>query len=185
MADQDILKRLSDLEDIRQLKARYCRYLDLRQWAEWRALFTDDADCSSPGVRAALGEGFGGGVDDFVTYVKETQDARDQAYGRAAASGASAPVLTGIHHVHAPEIEFTGPDKARAIWRLSTLHPPSVARPGAGSVVFGYGLYYDECRREAQGWKFTSVKLVLLREDEVPSEVHFRLRDELQIPWTF
>ena len=33
---------LMDVESIKQLKARYCRYLDTKDWARWRDLFTDD-----------------------------------------------------------------------------------------------------------------------------------------------
>ena len=33
---------LIDIESIKQLKARYCRYLDTKDWDRWRDLFTDD-----------------------------------------------------------------------------------------------------------------------------------------------
>ena len=33
---------LTDVESIKQLKARYCRYLDTKDWDRWRDLFTDD-----------------------------------------------------------------------------------------------------------------------------------------------
>ncbi len=33
----------TDRFEIHQLKARYCRFLDSRQWLSLRALFTDDA----------------------------------------------------------------------------------------------------------------------------------------------
>ena len=33
---------LMAIEAIKQLKARYCRYLDAKDWAAWRAIFTDD-----------------------------------------------------------------------------------------------------------------------------------------------
>jgi 3-phenylpropionate/cinnamic acid dioxygenase small subunit len=33
---------LADIEQIRQLKARYFRFLDTKQWEAWRGLFTDD-----------------------------------------------------------------------------------------------------------------------------------------------
>jgi hypothetical protein len=33
---------LMDMESIKQLKARYCRYLDTKDWDRWRDLFTDD-----------------------------------------------------------------------------------------------------------------------------------------------
>lgn len=32
----------AQIEAIKRLKSRYCRYLDTKDWAAWRALFTDD-----------------------------------------------------------------------------------------------------------------------------------------------
>lgn len=34
---------LSEIEAIKQLKARYCRYLDTKRWDDWRQLFTSSA----------------------------------------------------------------------------------------------------------------------------------------------
>ena len=33
---------LHEVEAIKQLKARYCRYLDTKDWDAWRAIFADD-----------------------------------------------------------------------------------------------------------------------------------------------
>ena len=33
---------LMEIESIKQLKARYCRYLDTKDWDSWRDVFTDD-----------------------------------------------------------------------------------------------------------------------------------------------
>jgi hypothetical protein len=39
----DLLARLEALEQIRVLKARYCRYVDTKDWSEFARLFTDQA----------------------------------------------------------------------------------------------------------------------------------------------
>jgi 3-phenylpropionate/cinnamic acid dioxygenase small subunit len=54
---------LNDIESIKQLKARYCRYLDTKDWDRWRELFTDASQCrlnrhtvsvsSGPGAKVA------------------------------------------------------------------------------------------------------------------------------------
>jgi hypothetical protein len=36
------LDTLVDVEAIKQLKARYCRYLDTKDWNQWRTVFADD-----------------------------------------------------------------------------------------------------------------------------------------------
>ena len=33
---------LLEIEAIKQLKARYCRYLDTKDWQAWRSIFADD-----------------------------------------------------------------------------------------------------------------------------------------------
>ena len=42
---------LLEIEAIKQLKARYCRYLDTKDWQAWRSLFSDDflSDTSQAG----------------------------------------------------------------------------------------------------------------------------------------
>jgi 3-phenylpropionate/cinnamic acid dioxygenase small subunit len=37
------VRQLFDLEEIKQLKARYCRLVDAKEWAGFRTLFADDA----------------------------------------------------------------------------------------------------------------------------------------------
>ena len=41
--ERNDVQRLLDLEQIRQLKARYCRFIDTKQWQLLRTLFTDGA----------------------------------------------------------------------------------------------------------------------------------------------
>ena len=50
------VQRLLDLEQIRELKARYCRFIDTKQWQLLRSLFTDGADSkgSVPRPRALM-----------------------------------------------------------------------------------------------------------------------------------
>lgn len=54
------------VEAIKRLKARYCRYLDTKDWAAWRALFTDDfvSDTSEAGGKLIIG------ADDFVAFTR-------------------------------------------------------------------------------------------------------------------
>jgi len=36
------LNNLTEIEAIKQLKARYFRFLDAKQWTDWHTCFTDD-----------------------------------------------------------------------------------------------------------------------------------------------
>jgi hypothetical protein len=87
------------IESIKQLKARYCRYLDTKDWAAWRAIFTNDflSDTSEAGGKLIIG------ADDFVACTRK-------AIGR--------PAQATAHQVHAPEIELTSEATARGVWAL-------------------------------------------------------------------
>src|ERR1700745_1688846 len=89
-----------DLEQLRQLKARYCRFLDTKDWAAWRALFADDfvSDTSEAGGKRIEG------ADAFVAFVRRTIAAR-----------------VTVHQVPAPELELTSPATARGVWALEDL----------------------------------------------------------------
>jgi hypothetical protein len=83
---------LPDLEQVKQLKARYCLLLDAQEWGELRALFTDDA-------RFSVGSGEYSSPDAFVENLRAN--------------------LAGELHVHValmPIIEFTGEGSARGLW---------------------------------------------------------------------
>lgn len=70
---------LEDVEEIRQLKARYCRCVDLKRWDELREVFSDR--CCYEGTAATAA-----GRDEFVWAVAESLEE-----------------LKSVHHVHNPE----------------------------------------------------------------------------------
>ncbi|MBW8825632.1 MAG: nuclear transport factor 2 family protein [Acidobacteria bacterium] len=126
-----------DLEAIRVLKARYFRFVDTKQWDEWRALFTDD-------VAVDLGEtGTFDDADTFVAFVRQALEA-----------------ATTVHHGHMPEIELTGADEATGVWAMADI----VLRPGAPRVM-GYGHYHETYRRVDGQWRIASMRLTRLLVD--------------------
>lgn len=86
----------SDWLDICNLKARYCRCLDTKDWQGYAEVFADDAvlDTSPSGGLTVAGR------DALVAYVR---------------SSISEDTIT-THHIHAPEIAIDG-DTATGIWR--------------------------------------------------------------------
>jgi hypothetical protein len=131
------------IEEIKQLKARYCRYLDTKDWAAWRGIFSDDfiSDTSEAGGKLIAG------ADDFVAFTRK-------AIGR--------PRQTTAHQVHAPEIELTSATTARGVWALQ-----DVVRFGPGLTLVGYGHYHETYENSAGQWLIKSSKLTRLREDIV------------------
>jgi uncharacterized protein (TIGR02246 family) len=129
--------RLADLEEIKQLKARYFRLMDTKQWNAWGEVFTEDCSMRNgpPGAPAVCGR------DEIVAYVRRMIDA----------------VVT-VHHGHMPEITFTGPDTASGIWAMFD------QLRGPGFELDGWGHYHEEYRRCADGrWRIASTRLSRLR----------------------
>ncbi len=139
MSDGDAIQRLVDIEEIRQLKARYFRFLDTKDWDAFGALFTDDASMEADGV------------------VQE---------GRAAILRFLPKVLDGVittHHGHTSEITITGRDTATGIWAMFDY----LIWPGEGPPkgLKGYGHYHEEYVRETGGWRIHRLVLTRLRLD--------------------
>ncbi|GAM97748.1 bile acid 7-alpha dehydratase BaiE [alpha proteobacterium U9-1i] len=142
---------LEDIEAIKQLKARYFRTLDTKQWTEWRAVFTDDARFD--GTRRPFS-----GPDEFC----------------ASTSAWLADAVT-IHHGHMPEIVLTGARAARGIWAMFDMvqfrEPRPADTPYGGRGFVGYGHYEEEYRKEDDGWKISLLRLTRLRVDPLPADL--------------
>jgi hypothetical protein len=129
------VERLLALEEIRSLKARYCRTVDARDWDAWRECFTDDIAfylTSKPllGVEALL---------EFGTRYLE---------------GA-----TSVHQVHAPEIAFTSDTEATGIWALHDILLWTEPNMFGVTSMVGYGSYHERYRRVDGTWRISEVKV--------------------------
>ncbi len=138
---EDHTAALLAIESIKRLKARYCRYLDTKDWAAWRTLFIDDlvSDTTAAGGKLIVG------ADEFVAFTR-------RALGR--------PSQRTAHQVHAPEIELMSATTARGVWALQ-----DVVRFGPGVTLVGYGHYHETYENVAGQWLIKSSKLTRLRED--------------------
>ncbi len=134
-------EQLCDIEDIKQLKAKYCRLLDAKDWDGWRELFTEDfhSDTSESGGKSIHGR------DAFVAFVKG-------ALGKS--------TRATVHQVHAPEIEVVSATEARGIWALE-----DKVRFAIGLNMNGFGHYTEVYQKEGGQWKIKYSKLTRLRED--------------------
>jgi hypothetical protein len=86
------------MEQIKLVKYRYFRYLDLKQWDDIATLFVPEATCAySAGAYAYEGR------DAIVEFFRKSM-------GRE--------TFLSSHKAHHPEITLTGPDTATGIWAL-------------------------------------------------------------------
>lgn len=145
------LQTLLEIEEIRGLKARYCRYLDTKDWTGFAGLFTADAVMD---VREDTGNAPVCGIAAIVAQVRFAVD--------AAASS---------HQVHTPEITLDGPDSARAVWAMQDRVVWQTGQspvPGVASIT-GYGQYHESYRREGGVWKIAALRLSRFHVDMHPA----------------
>ena len=144
------LDHLLCVDAIRQTKAKYCRYIDTKQWGRLAAIFTPD--CRFEGLGSAPP---GADVATFVQGV----------------SSRLANTIS-VHHCHMQETVMTGPDSARVIWAMEDFvefTDGSTVKETPGSKgFFGYGHYEEEYRRVDGEWKIAFLRLTRLRLDPIP-----------------
>jgi hypothetical protein len=148
----DTAERLQAIEEIKQLKARYFRCMDTKDWAGYEAVFTPDVvvDVSEempPGENGVIT-----GASEFVRFNR----------------GFIEDVVT-VHHGHMPEIEIMSDTTARGVWSMEDkLQFPE------GSVLpmrtmHGYGHYTETYEKLDGEWRIKTMKLTRLRRDVEPA----------------
>jgi hypothetical protein len=149
----DDAARLWEVEQIKQLKARYFRFLDTKQWQDYRSTFTDDAKIWLLGQgRPESDEPTYGSVDAFVEWM---QTSHDEAR------------VVSVHQGHMPEIEILDADRARGIWAMFDW----VDRPQTRAFQ-GFGHYYEEYEKGSDArWRIKTMRLTRLRVDQMASTI--------------
>jgi len=141
--------RIADRIAIQELKARYFRFLDTKQWSAWRDLFTDDMvfyieeapvpTTTEPSTTSG---------DDFVEMV----------------STVLAPSVT-VHQGHMPEITFVDDRTAKGVWAMFDWVDNSSGSADATSMQ-GFGHYHETYRKDDDGrWQIAELRLTRLRVD--------------------
>jgi hypothetical protein len=145
-----------DIEEIKQLKARYCRLLDTKDWASWRSVLADDfvSDTSEAGGQIVSG------ADEFVAFTR---------------GNIGKPSQPTVHQVHAPEIELLSATSARGVWALE-----DVVALAPGVNLRGYGHYRETYVKTEGRWYIKSSKLTRLREDIFNPLFSVRITDRVR-----
>ena len=167
MTEASAIQTLLDIEAIKQLKARYFRLMDTKQWQKLAELFVEDVtiegDHSSVKSGCAAME-----IDTPVPRYATVGEFIDGLMSEG-------PELRTIHHGHMPEIELTGPDTARGVWSmfdcLTWNEDWARARdlPEGQYGFLGYGHYEEEYVRQDGSWKFARMRLTRLQVDRLGS----------------
>jgi uncharacterized protein (TIGR02246 family) len=130
---------VDDVEAIKQLKARYFRTMDTKDWDAMREVFTDDVVIDT----TASGGNVISGATHFVAFLQDV----------------IGDVVT-VHHGHMPEIELTSPTTATGVWAMEDM-----LRWQNGMELHGYGHYHETYAKIDGTWRITTSTLTRLRTD--------------------
>lgn len=135
------------IEEIKRLKHRYFRTLDLKDWEDF-------SDCLAEDVSARYGTR---AMGDPLHY-----DGRDAVVEFMRAN--LGPEVITVHVASHPEIDVEG-DSARGSWCFED----TVIVPGMGAMIRGAGYYHDRYRRGPDGrWQITATAYERIYEALTP-----------------
>lgn len=132
MTDPDRLQRLETREQLKELRAKYCYYVDEQHWAPFFDLFVPDSTLDFGGMGVYEGRD---GLERFAAEFVEAQ-------------------LEGSAHMLSnPILEIEG-DEATGRWYIES---PLTFVDGTGG--WRQGWYRDEYRRLDGTWKIESITM--------------------------
>ena len=142
-----MLNELEVKEIIRDRKAKYCRYLDTKQYDNWEKLFRVDAKVTFYKPDGTVMRAY----DNVEKFFADTRDF-------------FATTVT-VHQIHNSEIELKSNAEASAIWAMEDWHryTPTPERPAKS--MHGYGHYYETWKLVDGEWVIASWELRRLLVD--------------------
>jgi hypothetical protein len=143
---EKLLQEMHDYKQIVELKAKFVRTADAKDWNGYREVFGDD------GVYD-----FGGG---FTLH-------DGQAFVDAVAGQLEGAV--SVHRAFLPVITFESPTKAKGEWAVNDyieFQPDPTTGERAGFNGFGYE--YETYQKIAGAWKITDWRVHYIRMDPLP-----------------
>jgi bile-acid 7alpha-dehydratase len=146
------IRRLVDVEEIKQLKYKYQRCLDTKDWDGLAETFVKDAITAF-----SDGQYVFKGVDKIMEFLRSSPLGENK-------------IFIGVHHVHHPEIKITSDTTATGIWALYCYMMNKNQKTGLRILAY----YHDEYVKINGQWKisFTGYDRILeetWNRDDTPS----------------
>jgi SnoaL-like domain len=129
-----------DVEAIKQVKARYFRLMDTKDWDGLAGVFTDDVEIDV----TSEGGGVTHSVDEYMPFLVNVLGD-----------------VTTVHHGHMPEVELTSPTTARAIWSFED----ELWWPDGAPLKYmhGYGHYHETYEKTSGRWRIKTMRISRLK----------------------
>jgi SnoaL-like domain len=129
--------QMKDVLAIQNLKARYFRLMDTKEWSEYRKLFADDMQFVATPTMPAMSS-----ADEFVANVANLLSN-----------------ATTVHQGHMPEITLTGNRTATGVWAMFD----HVENASDGRSFEGSGHYHERYEKGDDGrWRIKELRLTRL-----------------------
>lgn len=145
-------EKLIEIEAIKQLKARYQRAVDTKDWDLMRSVLAEDAvSVYSDGKHSYEGR------ENIVEFLSNPK-------------GLGSTDIVSMHHAHTPEIALTSDSTATGTWYLEDFVISKIASDWApnGTVMHGTGVYFDEYVKRDGHWYIKHTGYERIFEDLQP-----------------
>lgn len=138
MSEMPDLQRLVAIEDIKQLKSRRDRAVDMKDWATLEALHAPDHQSH---------------VEGFPPWTSAAEMIRNVR--------ASLEDVTSVHQCHTPDITFESPTRARGVWAMEDYL--SWRQDDQEHWLRGYGFYEEVYEKRDGRWVYVWRRLTRLK----------------------
>lgn len=150
------VERLAAIEEIRLLKALYCRCCDSKDWDGFESLFTADAIYDLRGADRVDGDHEAGSHFGASAYQVGAAaiGARVRSVGQQ---------FHSVHHCHTAELHILSDSEASGIWAFEDRLVWQEGGPLKS--MHGFGHYHETYVRIGGVWKIKTMKVTRLRVD--------------------
>jgi hypothetical protein len=140
----DAATRLLAIEDIKQLKGRYFRFMDTKDWGALRGIFCDDAVFDARASLSIDGRGESGRAAESNDWVYHRGEVIVDFIRNAIGSSRT------VHHGHCHEVDILSADEASGV---IAMEDQIWDEAGAALVLHGCGHYHETYRRIDGHWR--------------------------------
>lgn len=146
------IEKLSAIEELKQLKARYFRGVDSSDGDLVRSLLAEDCVLDYIGCCTDPASG-----KDFIPAMNVVLRGRDAWLS----DGMSKLGIVSVHHGHNFEVAFDSDSTAQGIWSMTDrlYFPPG----GAFSLMIGFGNYFETYEKIGGVWLLKTTRIKRIR----------------------
>lgn len=156
----DAATRLLAIEEIKQLKGRYFRVMDSKDWKGLRTIFCDDAVFDARASLSIDGHGKEGRAAESNDWIFRGGDVIAEFIKGAIGSSRT------VHHGHCHEVEIVSSNEASGV---IAMEDQIWDEAGVTMSLHGCGHYHETYRRVEGGWRIHTSRITRLHVSLIES----------------